>query len=216
MPGGVAVELNLFDSCPVLAKIYQTCMATSIDGSKVMANSHIPVYDAEFLFDVVREHKPKKAIEVGMAFGASTLSILAASDTLTLDSVDPHQSTQWQGCGIASVRSAGYEPRHTLWEDYDYNVLPHFVHVDKFDFAFIDGWHTFDHAFLDWWYVDKILNVGGIVGFDDCYMPAVEKAIRFILSHRKYSEVHAGRSVRTRYFRKDAEHAPAWDFYAEF
>ena len=115
-----------------------------------------------------------------------------------------------------SLISAGYQDRHILWEDYDYRVLPQLMPDEKYDFAFIDGWHTFDHAFLDWWYVDKMLDVGGIVGFDDCYMPAVEKTIHFLMSHRKYEEVYIGRSVRTRYFRKMTEHNPAWDFFVNF
>lgn len=208
--------MSLLEKCPSLAKMYETSVATSISGEHIQVHSNIPLHDANLLYEVASSAGSKRAIEVGMAFGASTLSILSASDSITLDSVDPHQTTQWHGCGLEAVRSMGYDSRHLLWEDYDYSILPHFVHVDKFDFAFIDGWHTFDHAFLDWWYIDKMLTVNGIVGFDDCYMPAVEKAIHFMESHRKYQEVYAGRSVRTRYFQKMSEYTPAWDFFANF
>lgn len=208
--------MSLLEKCSVLASMYETSLATSISGERVQVHSHIPPHDADLIHEVVSSAGSKRAIEVGMAFGASSLAILSASDSITLHSVDPFQSTQWQGCGVMSLISAGYQERHTLWEDYDYSVLPNLMFAEKYDFAFIDGWHTFDHAFLDWWYVDKMLDVGGIVGFDDCYMPAVEKTIHFLMSHRKYEEVYAGRSVRTRYFRKTSEHTPAWDFFVNF
>src|SRR4051812_5495431 len=37
-----------------------------------------------------------------------------------------------------------------------------------------------------------MLEVGSVVGFDDCPMPAVDKAIRFVQSHRKYDEMDVG------------------------
>ena len=74
-------------------------------------------------------------------------------------------------------------------EDYDYNALPRLLASGvKREFAYIDGWHTFDYALLDWWYVDKMMTANGIVGFNDCDCPAVDKVIRFVLTHRKYTE----------------------------
>jgi hypothetical protein len=107
------------------------------------------------------------------------------------------------------------------------------------DFAFIDGWHTFDYTLLDFWYLDKMLEVGGVIGFDDCGFPAVLKVIQFLQSHRKYEEIDAGLSVPTsrrlrnavkrlmgqrtmikttwnRYFRKVQQWEPNWDYFADF
>ena len=55
-------------------------------------------------------------------------------------------------------------------------------------FAFIDGWHTFDYTFIDFFYIDRILDVGGVVVFDDTndYL-AVRKVVRYALTHRAYS-----------------------------
>ena len=114
----------------------------------------------------------------------------------------------------------------------------------KIDFAYIDGWHSFDYTLLDGWYVDRMLAVGGIAAFNDCDWPAVKKAIRFVLTHRKYSEMDVGlpvslsghhlkweplrqflicgsklgcfRRAEDRYFRKDENWEPSWDFYARF
>jgi hypothetical protein len=69
-----------------------------------------------------------------------------------------------------------------------------------------------------------MLRAGGIVGFNDCGFPAVEKVLQFLLSHRKYTEIDAGlapipkygRRGEDRYFRKDATDEPAWNFFAPF
>ncbi len=182
-----------------------------------------------------------------MGFGVSSLAILAAlrdgGQDGRLISIDPDQSTDWKGCGLAAVARAELDEKHRLLEDYDYNVLPRLLSSElKIDFAYIDGWHTFDYALLDWWYVDKMLSVGGIVGFNDCGWPAVDKVIRFMLGHRKYAEIDVGLQVRyvgdgggrdspagstlndenerpraeDRYFRKEVSWEPRWDFFSDF
>jgi hypothetical protein len=92
---------------------------------------------------------------------------------------------------------------------------------------------------MDWWYVDKMLTVGGIAAFNDCSWPAVAKAIDFVLTHRKYTEIDVGIPApsrrklkllrlltfglkklpldgRDRYFKKDAHWEPMYDFFAPF
>ena len=51
---------------------------------------------------------------------------------------------------------------------------------NKFDFAFIDGWHTFDHTLIDFFYLNRMLDIGGILVIDDVGMPAINKLSRFI------------------------------------
>jgi hypothetical protein len=43
---------------------------------------------------------------------------------------------------------------------------------------------------MDFFFIDRILDIGGIIVFDDtlCY-PAIRKALRYILTHRKYTVV---------------------------
>ena len=55
-----------------------------------------------------------------------------------------------------------------------------------FDFAFIDGWHTFDHALVDFFYVNRLLNVQGIVVFDDVNYPQLRKLIRYISNYQNH------------------------------
>jgi hypothetical protein len=50
----------------------------------------------------------------------------------------------------------------------------------------VDGWHTFDHTLLDFFYINRMLNVNGVVVFDDADMPAVRKCVRYIASYPAY------------------------------
>ena len=104
--------------------------------------------------------------------------------------------------------------------------------------VYIDGWHTFDYALLDFFYADKLLDVGGLVGFNDCHYPSIERVLRFVARHRHYREEDVGLPrrdvVRRRgwlplarwtghrsnavdqYFRKLDEWEPNFDYWAEF
>lgn len=59
---------------------------------------------------------------------------------------------------------------HTIQRDsscYEENVADfRRFGVDKFDFIFIDGWHSINQVMRDWEYV-RLLADGGIVGFHD-------------------------------------------------
>lgn len=241
---------QLLERCPVLQEIMDSQSAYSQLGEQIPINSNIPLAYAEALYQTILQANPSIVLEVGMAFGVSSLAILSAlrdgSRDGRLISIDPFQSSKsgWQGCGLTTIARAGFEKRHELIEDYDYNALARLLAANfKIDFAYIDGWHTFDYAFVDWWYIDKMLRVDGIVGFNDCGWRSVDTVIRFVLSHRKYSEINTGlpvtlanysrkrellrrlvfgrkeewyRRSEDRYFKKTVDWEPRWDFFAPF
>ncbi|MDQ3159458.1 MAG: class I SAM-dependent methyltransferase [Pseudomonadota bacterium] len=233
--------MGLLERNAVLKTMYDT--QTSADSSGPL-HSNLPQSYAEALYGVVAKERPAVALEVGMAMGTSSLAMLTALQDIggRLISIDPTQSTAWNGKGVAAVAKAGLSHLHDLVEDYDYAALPRLLADGTvLDFAYIDGWHTFDYTLLDWWYIDRMLKPGGIVAFNDCSWPAVDRAIRFVLTHRKYIEIHVGlpitltpkgshadrllrtltgkdprRRVEDRYFRKTEHWEPSWDFYAQF
>ena len=194
-----------------------------------------PLY-ANALYNTVLKFSPTIVVEIGMAFGVATLAILSAlqksNPAAKLVSIDPEQSKDWKNCGLHAVSRAGLADQHIMIENFDYLALP--ILLEKklpVDFAYIDGWHTFDYTLLDWFYIDKMLNVGGIVAFNDSSWPAIEKVMRFVLSHRKYKEISVGLPTvffdggdpsskpyrnEDRYFIKMEAGEPNFDFFAEF
>ena len=235
---------KLFKKCPVIEEILVGRTSLTLNGEKIPVHSDIGLAHAEALYETVLRTRPAMVLEVGMAFGVASLCILSALREIDqggkLLSIDPLQTPDWQGCALASIARAGLKNWHEMHEDYDYKVLPRLLDSGrKLDFAYIDGWHTFDYTLLDWWYVDKMLKPGGLAVFNDCAWPAVDKAIKFVVSHRKYTEIEVGiprqsqrkkqllaaltlglvkapLDGRDRYFRKDADWEPKWDFYAPF
>jgi predicted O-methyltransferase YrrM len=229
----------------VLREMLSTGRAVGSDGASVSLESSISLESAEALYGVVVRARARVVLEVGMACGVSSLAILTALRDLGEDgrliSIDPHQSTQWRRCGITAVERAGLGERHRLMEEASQLALPRLLaERTTAQVAYIDGWHTFDCAFLDFWYSDRMLTVGGVIGFNDCRLPAIEKVIRFVLSHRKYQEIQVGlpvkytgggnrlqtilpRSIRPssrqaqdRYFEKREDWEPPWNFFATF
>ena len=55
-----------------------------------------------------------------------------------------------------------------------------------FQFALIDGWHTFDQTLLDFYYLNRLLEEAGVILVDDLGLPAVNKAIRYVLNYPTY------------------------------
>jgi predicted O-methyltransferase YrrM len=150
---------------------------------------------------LIQSRKFSKLLEVGMANGSSSVSMLralSASSGGTLTSIDPYQFAPvgsirndnddgYSGEGLRNVRQAGFADVHTLMAEPDYTALPKLVERgEKFDFVFIDGYHSFDYAFLDFFYADLLLKVGGVVAFHDSSYPAVYKVCRFIAGNKEY------------------------------
>jgi predicted O-methyltransferase YrrM len=220
---------DLLARCPTLKEMLETRLAHTADGTRIAIISNISQAYAEALYKTVLEHRPEIALEIGMAFGISSLAILSALAANGSDgkliTIDPNQSSDWSSCGRTAVARAGFSARHELIEAFDYSALPRLLDSGlKIGFAYIDGWHTFDYTLLDWWYVDKMLPMGGIVAFNDCGFPAVDKVIQFVLTHRSYVEIDVGlprvlkegRRAEDRYFRKTGSEEPAWNFFAPF
>lgn len=143
------------------------------------------------LSKVVDFVQPRTSLEVGFAYGVSTLYICQALARIGNPArhivVDPFQSSQWRGIGLKNVDRAGYREFVELREERSEIALPQLLTENTVvDMAVIDGWHTFDHALVDFFYVNKMLRVGGIVVLDDSSMPPVGKLVDHILTYGCY------------------------------
>jgi len=157
----------------------------------VEADSYIDASCGELLQRVIKALRPRVGVEVGLAFGISTLYILEAlneTDGEKLIGMDPAQHDEhWRGGGLHNIRQAGFESLYEFHESTSQQVLPTLAGLgQRLDFAFIDGWHTFDHTLIDFFYIDQMINVGGIVVFDDVGYPSIKRACDFILTNRDY------------------------------
>jgi hypothetical protein len=61
------------------------------------------------------------------------------------------------------------EGRRTLDERPSCFALPDMLGSGfKIDCAYVDSWHTFEAVLLDFFYLDKLMTVRGVMGFDNC------------------------------------------------
>ncbi len=156
------------------------------------AKTSISEPEGEFLWSLIRENGFRKTIEVGCALGVSSLYICDALSEVGDAShtmVDPNQTEQWQKTGVKNLEEHGFDC-HTLIEKPSEIALPELLEAgESYDFAFIDGWHTFDHTLLDFFYMNRMVRVGGMIVFDDATWPAIAKLIRYIERYPCYEKI---------------------------
>ena len=86
----------------------------------------------------------------------------------------------------------------------------------KSDYIYIDGCHNFDYALVDFFCSNLLLNVGGIVVFDDTWMPSIQKVISFIRNNLKGHQELTTPVDNVACFRKIKEDARVWDHFTPF
>jgi len=180
----------------VLSSILETGLVQCPDGQIVKSHSGITRQEGEFLQDIIDEAKPKLSLEIGLAYGVSSLFIcdaLARIPGARHIIVDPAQFDEeyWRGAGLHNLRAAGYGDMIEFYNLPSHIALPRLESDGRqIEFAFIDGAHLFDFVLVDFFCVDRILKVGGIVAFDDLWMPSVQRLCRYIVTNRSYKVFH--------------------------
>ncbi len=180
----------------VLQEIIETGNVCSADGrEQISVNSSVSPDEGRFLQRIIAAIRPEVGLEVGLAFGVSSLFICEAMKAARPDAryiaIDPTQNDpcdQWRGIGLKNLDRAGFREMVEFHEKESQVALPELAtRGTRLNFAFIDGWHTFDHTLVDFFYIDRMLTVGGVVAFDDTDMTSVRKVCRFVATNRSYS-----------------------------
>jgi len=146
-----------------------------------------------FIAGVCREYRPSATLEIGMAWGMSTLFMLEAmADTGAAAPhchavIDPYQASYFHNAALKAVRDAGAFELIEFFAEPSQIVLPRMVSAGRrFELAFIDGDHRFEAAFLDFYFIDRLLKPGGIVIFDDLGMDGVFLTCAFAEKNHNY------------------------------
>jgi predicted O-methyltransferase YrrM len=218
----------------VLEEILRTGFVRS-EGGRMPVHSHIRKEHGLFLQRCIRGAAAWRGVETGCAFGISTLFIADAMAELNPEfehvAIDPNQfrADKWNGLGHRNVQSAGLSKNVRIMSEGSETALPKLLTQDiSFQFAFVDGWHTFDHCLIDFFYIEKMLADGGIICFDDCDYPAVAKVIRYVMQYPTMeffgavsrsgtnltlSEIASARCVA---LVKTGQDKRSWDWYEPF
>jgi predicted O-methyltransferase YrrM len=180
----------------VLTRLYTEPRQPVTTGSEPVAierEVRISIAEGAGLYDLVRRHRVSSAIEIGFAYGFSTLWLLeglARVPGARHLAIDPFETQRWQGVGVRQVEALASEVAFELVERSSLLVLPELVAAGRAaDFVFIDSRHVFDETLVEFVYADLLLPVGGILAFDDMWMPAMRAVREFVLRNRSYEQV---------------------------
>lgn len=139
---------------------------------------------------LVRENGTEKSLEIGLAYGFSTIWImdgLAPGGSHT--ALDPFQASLWHGVGATQAQRLSTKHFEFL-EQYSIHALSDWIRAGEFfDFIFVDGNHRFDDVLVDFYLADQVLEVGGLMVLDDTWMASIRTVASFILSNRAYQVV---------------------------
>lgn len=174
---------------PILNSIFASNTYTTKDQQTIQVNSATSVEQCEFLERLILENKFTASVEIGCAYGISSLAI---TDAVVKNNgkhtiIDKFEVTDWYGVGLELIEKAGYTSRVDFYEDFCYVVLPKLLSEGrKFDFAYIDSTKQFDWLMVDFFFLDKMLDKNGIIVFDDVSFPGIRKLLRYLVQFPDY------------------------------
>jgi predicted O-methyltransferase YrrM len=174
---------------PLLENIFTTRTFKNSKGEEIKIHSHTVREQCVFIQNIIQENHFKDTIELGFAYGISSLAIVEEAAKLNGRHfvIDKFENTLWDGNGLDLLKQAGYLDHVEFFEQYCYEVLPRLMYDNKrFDFAYVDSTKQFDWVLVDFFYLDKLLKIGGVVVFDDVDWPGIRKLLRYISRFPNY------------------------------
>ena len=165
------------------------------DARYSIAPISVASWRGEFVRDLCIAERATSAVEVGMAWGLSTLHIIEGLLTNGATGpahvvIDPMQTSMFHNAARRTLRECGVEAMVEFHEATSDIVLPRLISEGRhFDFAFIDGDHRFEGAFLDAVFVDRLLKPGAVVALDDAWSHPVYLACKFLEVYFHYTPV---------------------------
>ena len=170
----------------------------------------------EELNRILRENAVEKSLEIGLAYGFSTVWIMdALPPGGSHTAIDPFQESMWSGVGATQAKRLS-DRQFRLIEDYSIHALSDLIrNGESFDFVFIDGNHRFDDVLVDFYLADQVLKPGGIMALDDIWMPSIRTVARFVLTNRAYRPVRQ-RSARMAVLQKQKDDDRDWRHFLPF
>jgi predicted O-methyltransferase YrrM len=196
----------------ILRKIYETGYTEDADGNPLAAFPSGVTWDTgSILYRLVRDHACHNSLEIGLGFGLSALFICQAHQDQgggSHTAIDPYEDSHYKSVGLLNTQRAGLGHLLRHFPARSFEVLPRLLEAgERFDLAFVDGRHHLDFALVDFFYIDRLLNVGSFIVFDDLWLPAIRRVVSFVLRDRDYALQRVRSDLRRPFWRPIASTA---------
>ena len=153
----------------ILQHAFDTGRISTPSGSTRRLHSMISGGEGMLLYHLVKQHRLKRSLEIGLAFGISALFIAQGHlDAMQSDAssphrhvaVDPMQRTDWESIGMHQLGLANAAHLVELRTTESHIALPHaLARNESYDLILIDGMHMFDFALVDFFFADLLLMI---------------------------------------------------------
>src|SRR3954467_8422224 len=125
----------------ILRSILSNRSVSTEDGNVCPLHSSVSQEEGNFLQETIRTVRPQVSLEVGCAYGISSLFICEALREVNARKhiiIDPYQHSAWKGTGLTNLRRAGYADLIDFHEVLSYQYLSRLTEERaSIDFAFI-------------------------------------------------------------------------------
>jgi len=208
-----------------LLSMYAGEQQTGLDGGlySLDRNTRIAPDGGMWLYKMCRALKPKQTLEVGLAYGFSTVYFLAAiheNGSGLHTAIDPFQyapNFPWKGIGVAHSGKLGMAHAFRLIDEKSVFALARLASgSQKFELIFVDGNHRFDDALMDFTLSAELCPIGGCIVVDDLWMPSLQRAVSFIRKNRTDFREIAGPISGMVAFERLCQDNRRWDHYVRF
>lgn len=172
------------------------------------------------LYNLCMKVQPKNTLEIGLAYGFSTMYFLEAQQHLKFShtAVDPAQFTSYNGIGYTSAIEHTIADKFIFHKMFSFECLSMLkMQEQSFEIIFIDGGHRFDDVLCDFTLAAQICPVGGYIILDDLLLPSITKVKDFIIKNRTDFVFEQFISTNLGFFKKISNHDErSWDHFTEF
>jgi predicted O-methyltransferase YrrM len=172
-----------------------------------------------WLYQFCLKQRAPDTLEVGMAYGFSTIACLAAlaqNNGLSHTAIDPYQEETWAGIGLAHALALD-APRFRFMNELSSAALVRLASEQRhFGVIFIDGGHLFDTALLDFTLSAELCRVGGHIILDDLWMPSIRRVSAFIRTNRSDFAALPVPVANTGVYRRIGSDKRDWRHFVDF
>ncbi len=206
----------------VLRSMYSGQPQKGSDGQKHKMDpiTRIPVEEGVYLYRLCRDTKAERTMEIGCAYGFSTLYFLAAirsNPAATHTAIDPYETNLWSGIAVENARAVGMDKSFRLIEEKSFLAVPRMISDGtQYDVIFIDGNHRFDDTLVEFTLCALACKMGGYIVLDDMWMPSIRKVVSFVRRNRSDLSEVATPVLNLAAFQKVAEDIRNWDHFKDF